>query len=210
MVPSDIYAYSQGELVEPAKIVWYIEPDFPELWKPMLKRAVENWNMAFEEIGFHNVMEARQFPTRKEDPEFDPDNLAYNCIRFLPSNTLNAMGPSRVDPSTGEIVCASVIVWSDVAKLVNRWRFAQTSQVDERVRTKKLPDDLLDESLEYVISHEVGHTLGFAHTMALSRAWPVDSLRSPSFTRKYGTTPGIMDYAQFNYIAQPGDTGVSL
>ena len=209
--PSDMAAYSRGELVEPVKrIVWYMEPDFPESWKPVMKRAVENWNVAFEAIGFRNVLEVRPFPTPEEDPEFDPDNLNYSCIRYLPSNTINAMGPSWVDPSTGEIVCASVIVWSDVVKLVNRWRFVQTSQVDERVRTRKLPEDLFNETLEYVISHEVGHTLGFAHTMALSRAWPVDSLRSPTFTREFGTTPGIMDYARLNYIAQPGDRGVRL
>jgi hypothetical protein len=155
-------------------------------------------------------MEARPFPTPEENPEFDPDNLKYSCIRFLPSTTINAMGPSWRDPTTGETVTASVIVWSDVAKLANQWRFILTSQVDPRVRTKKLPDDIFAETLQYIIAHEVGHTLGFAHSMASSHAWPVDSLRSPSFTHKYGTTPSIMDYARYNYIARPDDTQVAL
>jgi hypothetical protein len=211
VVPRDVEAYTRGEAVEPVKpIVWYIDPAFPDNWKPALKRAVERWNAPFEAIGFRNVLQARPFPTADEDPAFDPDNLKYSCMRFLPSPTVNAMGPSWVDPMTGEIISASVIVWSDIAKLANQWRFVQTAQIDPRVRTKKLPDDIFDETLEYIVGHEVGHTLGFAHNMAASSAWPVDSLRSPSFTRKFGTTPSIMDYARFNYVAQPGDSGVRL
>lgn len=122
----------------------------------------------------------------------------------------NAMGPSWVDPATGEIINASIIVYNDVSKLANTWRFCQTAQIDPKVRGKKLSGDILDESIEYIIAHEAGHCLGFMHNMSASASVPVDSLRSAAYTQKYGTTSSIMDYARFNYVAQPEDEGVSL
>ena len=207
--PSDLEAWSRGELVEPVKpIVFYLDNAFPEIWREPARKGALRWNKAFEAIGFKNAVQVLDFPT--DDPEFDPDNLKYSCIRYVPSQIANAMGPSWVDPTTGEIINASVIVWNDIIKLVNNWRFTQTAQLDERVRAKKLPQDVVEESIEYVIAHEIGHCLGFMHNMSASAAYSVESLRDPEFTAKYGTTPSIMDYARFNYVAQPEDKGVKL
>ena len=208
---SDTTAWKNGQKVTVRNpIVWYVDNSFPEAWKAPIKTGVLAWNRAFEAIGLKDVMQVRDFPTAEEDPQFDPDNLKYSCIRYVPDATMNAMGPSWVDPVTGEILNASVLVYNDVIKLINNWRFVQTAQVDEKVRAVKMPQDIIDESLVYVISHEIGHTLGLMHNMGASSAYPTDSLRNAAFTAKYGTTPSIMDYARFNYVAQPGDKGVKL
>lgn len=207
--PKDVEAWKRGELVEVEKpIIWYVDDAFPTEWKEPIKKAVLLWNRAFEKIGLKNVMQVYDFPTA--DSTFDPDNLKYSCIRYSPTVTQNAMGPSWVDPTTGEIINASVIIYNDIIRLINSWRFVQTAQIDPRMRTKKMPKDIVDESLTYVVAHEIGHTLGLMHNMSASASFPVDSLRSASFTQKYGTTPSIMDYARFNYVAQPGDEGVCL
>ena len=207
--PSDTAAYLGGECVEPEEhIVFYIDDAFPSKWKDAAVRGVLRWNSAFEDIGFKDVIQVRDFPD--DDPEFDPDNLKYSCIRYVPSTVANAMGPSWVDPVSGEIINASVIVYNDVVSLAGGWRFCQTAQLDPRARLAQMPQDLLEETIEYVLAHEVGHCLGFMPNMAASAAWPTDSLRSPSFTRANGTTASIMDYARFNYVAQPEDIGVSL
>lgn len=207
--PSDTAAYLRGEKVLPVKhIVFYLDDAFPAEWRDAAARGVLRWNSAFEDIGFKDVIQVKDFPD--DDPEFDPDNLKYSCIRYVPSTVANAMGPSWVDPESGEIINASVILYNDVVKLASEWRFCQTAQLDPRAREKRMPSDLMAETMEYVVAHEVGHCLGFMHNMAASAAFPSDSLRSASFTRKYGTTASIMDYARFNYVAQPSDEGVAL
>ena len=171
---------------------------------------MEEWQKAFEEIGFKNAIVAMDFPT--DDPEFDPDNLKYSCVRYSPSLVANAMGPSWTDPRTGEILNASVYLYHNLVKLVQDWRFLQTSPADPDVRKVMFDEETLGACIRYVVAHEVGHCLALMHNMSGSAAIPTDSLRSPSFTRKYGTTYSIMDYARNNYVAQPGDKerGVKL
>lgn len=209
--PSDEAAYRRGELVEPKQqIVYYVDNAFPEVWKKYIKAGVETWQAAFEKIGFKNAIVAKDFPL--DDPEFDPENLKYSCVRYSPSYVANAMGPSWTDPRSGEIINASVYLYHNLIELVQQWRFLQTASADPSVRKMELDDKDLGECIRYVVAHEVGHTLGYMHNMAASAAIPVDSLRSPSFTQKYGTTYSIMDYARNNYVAQPGDAekGVSM
>lgn len=202
--PSDTAAYLRGELVEPTKpIIFYIDDAFPLSWNKYIHKGVEIWQKTFEKIGFKNAIIAKDFP--KNDPDFDPENIKYSCIRYAPSTMANAMGPSWIDPRSGEIINASVTVYHNIVQLVQYWRFLQTAPADKDVRDVVLREDLLGDCIAYVLSHEVGHTLSLMHNMCGSSSIPVESLRDPKFTQEHGTTYSIMDYARNNYVAQPGD-----
>lgn len=173
-------------MVEPAKqIVYYVDPAFPDKWRPYIKAGIEDWQKAFESIGFKNAIVARDYP---DDPQFNPDDIRNTCIVYSSTNVANAMGPSWTDPRSGEILQASVYFFHNVIELVHNWRFVQTAAVDPKARAEVYDTETMGPMLRYVIAHEVGHTLGLMHNMRGSYAYPVDSLRSPSFTEKYGTT----------------------
>ena len=200
----DMAAYFAGQLVEPEKkIVFYVDSAFPEKWRGAVKEGIEYWNVAFEAAGFKNAIEARDYPT--DDPDFDPDDIRYSCVRYCVTPTANAMGPSYTDPRTGEILGADVIWYHNILRLLHNWRFTQTAAVDSRVRRKVFADSVMYESLTYVAAHEIGHCLGLMHNMGASYSFTLDNLRDPEFTQKHGTTPSIMDYARNNFVAQPGD-----
>ncbi|MBO5601827.1 MAG: zinc-dependent metalloprotease [Prevotella sp.] len=203
--PKDSAAYRRGEIVDVVKpVIFYIDNTFPSKWKPYIMESVNQWSKVFEEeCHLRNAVVAKEFPT--DNPEFDPDNIKYNCIRYAPVNIRNAMGPSWVDPRSGEILMASVYVYHDFIKLISNWLLVQTAQADPDVRTINIPEPIMGDAIRYVIGHEVGHCLGLMHNMGASHNFPVEKLRDPAFTQKYGTTPSIMDYARFNYVAQPGD-----
>lgn len=203
--PEDVERYLRGELVEPQKpIVYYIDPATPKQWQQAIIDGVYDWNQAFEKAGFKNVISAR-LPD-PNDKEFDADDVRYSVITYAASAMANAMGPSVVDPRTGEILESDIIWWHNVMTLLQSWMRVQTGIIDPQVRGNIFPDAKMAHAIRFVSSHEVGHTFGLKHNMGASHAFSVEQLRSPEFTSKMGgTAPSIMDYARFNYVAQEGD-----
>lgn len=206
LVPKDPEAYMRGELVEPVNpIVYYIDPATPEKWRPYLKQGVDDWQVAFEEAGFKNAIYAADPPTPEEDPEFSPEDMRYSVIRYFASPVQNAYGPHVHDPRSGQILESDIGWYHNVMNLLRNWFFVQTAASNPDARATKFDDAVMGELIRFVSAHEVGHTVGLPHNFGSSYAYPVDSLRSPTFTASHGTAPSIMDYARFNYIAQPED-----
>lgn len=198
-------------LSEPVKpIVYYIGEEVPAKWRPYIKKGVEMWNQAFEKAGFKNAIQCRDYPTPQEDPEFDPEDIRYTVVRWLPSGVENAYGPHTSDPRTGEIINGSPKIFHNVLKLAADWYFAQASPNDKRAQKLPLPDALVGELLAYVTGHEVGHTLGLPHNFRGSSTYSIKQLRDPKWTAQWGTESAIMDYGRFNYVAQPGDGAVLI
>jgi len=188
---------------DPVKpIVYYIDPATPKKWVPWFKKAIEDWQPAFEAAGFSNAIIAKEAP---DDPDWSPEDARYSVVRWLPSTVENASGPNVHDPRSGEILNAHIQFYQNVQRLQLTWYFTQAAANDPRARQFPFPDELMGRLLEYVLAHEVGHTLGFQHNMKASSWYPVDSLRNESFLRRMGHTPTLMDYSRFNYVVQPDD-----
>lgn len=209
----DMDKYKRGELVEPKKpIVFYIDPATPEKWVEYLIAGVNDWQSAFEEAGFKNAISAKRAPSFEEDPEWSLEDARYSAIVYKPSSIPNASGPHVNDPRSGEILESHINWYHSVMTLLRNWYFVQASPNDERARKMEFEDELMGELIRFVSSHEVGHTLGLRHNFGASSAYPVEKLRDAKWVKEHGVAASIMDYARFNYIAQPGDgiTGADL
>ncbi len=206
----DLAKYKRGDLVVPQKqIIVYVDTVMPSVWRKYVRQGIEDWNIGFKEIGFKNVIVAKDYPRSRD---FDSEDIRNTCFRYITSTDANASGPQWIDPRSGEIIQADILWWHNVIDLLQTWKFVQTAAVDPEARKKTLDEKVFGEMIRYAVAHETGHVFGIIHNMRGSYAYPTESLRSAEFTKKYGTTASIMDYARFNYVAQPGDVekGVSL
>jgi len=207
----DLEKFKRGELVVPKKqIVYYIDRATPYKWRKYIKQGIEDWQVAFEAAGFKDAIIAKDAPSAEEDPEWSPEDVRYSVVRYLASPIPNANGPHVSDPRTGEILESDINWYHNVMSLLRGWFFVQTAAINTEAQSPEFREDVMGRLIRFVSSHEVGHTLGLPHNMGSSVAYAVEDLRDAEFTKKYGTAPSIMDYARFNYIAQPGDEGVAL
>ena len=207
----DIEKFKNGELVVPKKqIVYYIDRATPEVWRKYIKQGIEDWQVAFEAAGFKEAIIAKDPPSKEEDPDWSPEDVRYSVVRYLASPIPNANGPHVSDPRSGEILESDINWYHNVMSLLRNWFFVQTAAINPEAQSTEFKDEVMGRLIRFVSSHEVGHTLGLPHNMGSSAAYPVDSLRSASFTKKNSTAPSIMDYARFNYVAQPEDKDVAL
>lgn len=186
-------------------ITFYVDPATPAKWVPWIKKGVEAWQGAFEAAGFRHAIVAKDAPSPADDPEWSPEDARYSVLRWLPSTVENAFGPSISDPRTGEILEADIQLHQNMLNMVRDWYLVQASPLDPRAQHLPLPDDLMGQLLQMVVTHEVGHSIGLQHNMKASAMYPAEKVRDKAWVKQMGFTPSIMDYARMNYVAQPED-----
>jgi hypothetical protein len=219
-------------LSEPIKpIVWWIENTTPLEFRDIIKEGVERWNIAFEKAGFLNAIQVK---IQSDTADWDAGDIRYNVLRWTssPNPPWGGYGPSFVNPRTGEILGADIMLeWSYITnRIVADDLFNKSYQVNNHIcsaskvqqiensfglnyiknmnLSDELEKELVKQSLYRLVLHEVGHTLGLNHNFKASTLLSNDELNNKKIVNKRGVTSSVMDYPAINITKDPKNQGL--
>jgi len=223
---------SAVELSEPIKpIVYWIENTTPTEYRQIIKDGVERWNIAFEKAGFTNAIQAKIQP---DTAEWDAGDIRYNVLRWTssPNPPWGGYGPSFVNPRTGEILGADIMLeWSYISNRINQSDLFNENNdlyhqncdashfqkienslgfnyIKSMNLSDELKDDLVKQSLYRLVLHEVGHTLGLNHNFKGSTLLTNEELNNKDIVAERGVCSSVMEYPAINITKDTNNQGL--